>query len=103
MSKKFKKTVEDFKCDYCGKEIKGSGFTNHCPHCLWSKHVDTFPGDREAECDGMMEPVGLIRKGVGYILVHQCQKCGYEKNNMLTADDDFDLAVGIMRKKNEMA
>ena len=52
--KKFIKVKEDFVCEHCGAEVKGDGYTNHCPKCLWSKHVDVHPGDRAAECGGMM-------------------------------------------------
>jgi hypothetical protein len=40
---------EPFVCEHCGKAVeplaKGS-YRNHCPHCLWSKHVDDVgPGE----------------------------------------------------------
>jgi hypothetical protein len=59
MSTVFKKTKEDFVCEHCGKPVVGNGYTNHCPECLWSKHVDVNPGDRAATCLGLMEPVGV--------------------------------------------
>lgn len=45
--KHFTKTVEDFICAHCGTHVRGNGYTNHCPECLWSKHVDNNPGDRD--------------------------------------------------------
>ena len=33
----FTKKIEDFTCDHCGYNVKGKGYTNHCPKCLWSK------------------------------------------------------------------
>ena len=42
-SLKFKRKKENFVCENCGAEVKGDGFTNHCPKCLYSKHVDIFP------------------------------------------------------------
>ena len=54
--KKFTKRVEDFICEKCGTKNVGTGFTNHCFKCLWSKHVDINPGDRAESCQGMMEP-----------------------------------------------
>ena len=56
--KRFTRTIENFTCGICGTEVKGSGYTDHCPKCLWSEHVDIFPGDRKAECGGLMEPIG---------------------------------------------
>jgi len=55
--KRFQKRIEDFVCERCGAFVKGTGYTDHCPECLWSKHVDVNPGDREAECGGLMEHV----------------------------------------------
>ena len=57
MPKLFQKTVEDFICEHCGNKVAGDGYTNHCPNCLWSKHVDVNPGDRAAICGGMMKAV----------------------------------------------
>jgi hypothetical protein len=74
-SKKFQKKVEDFICEHCGKKIVGSGFTNHCSNCLWSKHVDNNPGDRANSCLGLMKPLGLIVKGKNTIIIQQCLKC----------------------------
>ncbi len=56
-----------FKCLNCGKIVSDSRFMgtenrNHCPFCLWSKHVDIKPGDRAQLCHGLMKPVGLTFK-----------------------------------------
>jgi len=87
MVKKFIKKVEWFVCEVCGIEINGTGYTDHCPKCLYSKHVDVFPGDRKSNCGGLMEPVGLTkRKGKGQIL-YRCQKCGQQKFNKIAPED----------------
>ncbi|MDR3642567.1 MAG: RNHCP domain-containing protein [Candidatus Doudnabacteria bacterium] len=83
----FTRTIEDFTCGHCGTKVKGNGFTNHCPKCLWSKHVDFFPGDRQNTCGGLMEPVGLELRKKQYHLTHQCQKCG-ELTHCKTVDSD---------------
>ena len=93
MSSKFQKKVEDFTCEHCHKEVKGDGFTNHCPHCLWSKHVDVNPGDRQSTCGGVMQPINFMSERTGYSLIHRCMKCGHEKKNQLSDKDDFDAAV----------
>ncbi|MEK7158524.1 MAG: RNHCP domain-containing protein, partial [Patescibacteria group bacterium] len=46
MSRTFQRRVEDFTCESCGAQVTGDGYTNHCPQCLVSKHVDVYPGDR---------------------------------------------------------
>jgi hypothetical protein len=90
MSLTFKKTAENFVCGHCGAEVKGNGYTNHCPRCLWSKHVDVNPGDRASECHGMMKPIGVEIERGEHILTHQCEKCGYKKRNKTAPEDDFD-------------
>jgi len=73
----------------------GRGCRNHCPKCLFSKHVDDeTPGDRQSKCGGLMEPLRLekgSRKGyLGFDVVHCCKKCNKEIKNMLAEDDDFE-------------
>ena len=61
---KFIKNIEDFTCEHCGAPVKGTGYTNHCPKCLWSKHEDVNPGDRASDCHGLMKPIdiGVLQK-----------------------------------------
>lgn len=99
MSKKFKRTKEDFVCEKCGREVEGSGYTNHCPGCLWSKHVDVNPGDRAALCEGMMEPLGMEFKGGEYTILHCCVLCGFEKKNKSSKEDDFDAIIRLSKPK----
>lgn len=97
MSLKFIKKKEDFVCENCGAGVMGDGFTNHCPECLYSKHVDVFPGDRAAECGAIMKPVMVEsargRKAGEWDVVHKCVTCGHEKRNKLAKDDNFDILV----------
>ena len=98
MSEKFKKTIEDFVCGRCGYKVKGDGFTNHCPVCLWSKHVDVFPGDRSEKCGGLMEPVGLRLEGGKEILAHKCIKCGEIRHCKVSGEDSRDEIIKISQK-----
>jgi hypothetical protein len=67
----------------------GSRHRNHCPHCLHSLHLDRSPGDREAECGGLMEPIALwSRRGGEWALIHRCQACGRLSSNRVLADDN---------------
>lgn len=95
MSNFFKKKTEDFKCENCGFEVKGSGYTNHCPTCLYSKHVDIFPGDRLEECKGLMKTIGVDKKDGDYILIHKCIKCGVEKRNKISKEDSFEEIIKL--------
>ena len=95
MSSTFKKNKEDFSCKKCNLFVVGDGYTNHCPNCLWSKHVDISPGDRIEECLGMMEPVRVEKNGKDYIIFHKCIECGVIKPNKASKNDNFDMLVQV--------
>ncbi len=98
MSTKFIKRVEDFVCDKCGTIVKGGGYTNHCPKCLWSKHVDINPGDRASECSGLMQPVSFFKKNGEDKITHRCIKCGQEKINRVQVGDDVEALIALTNK-----
>lgn len=85
--RRFKRVVEDFVCMNCGAAVRGRGYTDHCPECLWSRHVDIMPGDRKNPCKGMMEPVGVVYEKGNYVISYICIKCGAPKN-MKAAESD---------------
>ncbi len=95
----FTKKKESFTCDNCGHETKGTGYTNHCPKCLWSCHVDVDPGDRQSECHGKMKPIDIYFKQPNWIIIHECQKCRYQSKNRIMPEDDFDE---VIRQENEI-
>lgn len=97
MVKKFQKKVENFICENCKEENIGSGYTNHCKKCLWSKHVDINPGDRAEKCCGMMKPEKIELKNKEYFITHKCRKCGFERKNALGRNDDFEEAVRLSK------
>lgn len=91
----FTRTIEDFTCEHCGEHVVGSGYTNHCPRCLWSKHVDVSPGDRVADCGGMMKPAGIEGASPDYRIVHRCERCGYTRPNAVNKNDDMQAVLAI--------
>lgn len=98
MVKKFQRRIENFTCEHCNAEVVGNGYTDHCPVCLYGKHVDIFPGDRLEECQGLMKPIGLLqRKGVEF-LEYQCQRCGYEIVNKLANEDSRESVVQLAKE-----
>lgn len=98
MVKKFSRCIEDFVCESCGEEVKGNGYTNHCPFCLYSKHIDKNPGDRKNICLGLMEPIAVEEKNKKYIIVHQCMKCGEVKRNQSAENDLFESILQGIKK-----
>jgi len=93
----FFKRKESFTCFQCGYPVDGDGYTNHCPKCLFSRHVDVSPGDRAESCGGPMEPVSYSMKGGEERILHRCAVCGYEKENRISVDDDRDAILKIMK------
>lgn len=87
-----------FRCGHCGFEVggdaPGTAHRNHCPNCLWSRHVDDdSPGDRDAECGSLMEPIAISVRGDGeWVLVHRCRGCDHLRLNR-TAGDDSPLLL----------
>jgi hypothetical protein len=101
MNRKFQRRIEDFICEHCGSEVVGSGFTNHCPVCLWSKHVDINPGDREERCQGLMEPVAVEPHKDSYRILFRCTRCGTERWNRAAPEDDFEVLLRIAKEQSE--
>jgi hypothetical protein len=94
----FTRNIENFVCEHCKASVQGDGFTNHCPYCLWSKHVDVDPGDRAEHCHGMMEPVGIEGSSPEYRLVHRCLMCGTKRQVRLSSNDDTEKILGLAGK-----
>ena len=89
---KFRETRnEAFVCENCGEVVRplaNGSCRNHCPRCLWSKHLDDVPGDRRAHCGGRMPPVGVERDARrGWMIVHRCERCGAIRRNRAALDD----------------
>lgn len=102
MPKQFTRKTENFICDVCGTFVTGNGYTNHCPCCLSSKHVDVNPGDRTSSCLGIMFPANIELKGDVYIITHVCEKCGHTKRNKVAQNDSLPalcaLSAGTLRQ-----
>ena len=94
----FIKREENFTCAHCGAKVIGTGYTNHCPKCLWSKHVDESPGDRAQHCGGMMEPVALEGSTPHYRIVHRCNSCGAIRRVDVSPQDDAEALIALSAK-----
>lgn len=84
---------ESFICKVCGHPVApdgaGSQHRNHCPHCLASLHLDNIPGDRAADCGGIMHPIGIwVRNDGEWAIIHRCSRCGQFSSNRVAADDN---------------
>ena len=98
----FKVIDEEFICENCGRQVPKLGYScrNHCPYCLYSKHVDIDPGDRLEDCHGLLEPIGIESNSKkGYIIIFKCQKCGKIRKNKAAEDDVMDIIIALSAKQ----
>ena len=83
---------DGFTCTSCNHYItpaKGT-FRNHCPYCLWSKHVDDkLPGDRISSCLAPMKPIELLWHQNRFSILHICISCKKTIRNKCAPDDIF--------------
>ncbi|MGD9143082.1 MAG: RNHCP domain-containing protein [Dehalococcoidia bacterium] len=92
-----------FTCSHCRCEVlplNNGGYRNHCPYCLYSKHVDIKPGDRKSPCGGLMKPIRIqYKSGKQIQIIHRCLRCGIEKVNKIAEDavqpDDIDEIIRL--------
>lgn len=96
LSKRFSKNDDGFVCLHCGRQVEPLGYTsrNHCPHCLWSVHVDVNPGDRANPCRGALKPVRTEPDPKkGFVVIHRCERCGEIRRNKAASDDNRSLLI----------
>lgn len=95
--KKFNELDEGFICENCNKKVEPLGYTSrdHCPYCLYSKHVDINPGDRENTCRGLLKPIEIEKYKDTYKIVYRCEKCNILHKNIMAKDDDMNEIIKI--------
>jgi hypothetical protein len=92
---------DSFTCGHCRRFVgslpSGGHHRNHCPYCLYSRHVDAVTsGDRASGCRALMAPIGAFQRPNGeHVIVHHCLGCGFERFNRIAADDNFDLVLAL--------
>ncbi len=97
--KKFIMRDEEFICENCHKNVNRLNYTarDHCPYCLYSKHVDITPGDRLNECKGLLEPVSIEKFKDTYKIVYKCKKCKQIHKNIMARDDDYNKIIELSK------
>jgi hypothetical protein len=90
---------EPFVCGHCGRAVipteNGTRHRNHCPHCLWSRHMDRTPGDRLSSCRGLMPPVAVWMRQGEWVLLHRCERCTTIRANRIGPDDDLPTMLAL--------
>ena len=99
--KRFNMVNENFICENCKKKVSKSSYTarDHCPYCLYSKHVDINPGDRANTCHGLLKPIGIEKFKDTYKIIYKCEKCNTIHKNIASKDDDMDLIIELSIQK----
>ena len=95
--KKFTMKDESFICNNCNKQVEKLNYTarDHCPYCLYSKHVDINPGDRQNNCHGMLKPISIEKYKNTYKIIYKCTKCNQIHKNIIAIDDNFDQIIKL--------
>ncbi|MBQ6134687.1 MAG: RNHCP domain-containing protein [Bacilli bacterium] len=95
--KAFHELDEGFICENCGRKVVPLEYSSrdHCPYCLYSKHVDIQPGDRQNSCRGFLKPIDVEKYKDTYKIIYQCEKCGDIHKNIMAKDDDLNEVIRI--------
>ncbi len=95
--KNFNMIDENFICENCEKKVEKLNYTarDHCPYCLYSKHVDIMPGDRKNSCHGLLEPINIEKFKDTFKIIYKCQKCKELHKNIMAKDDDMNLIIKL--------
>lgn len=109
----------EFDCENCQKIVStnkfiGTRHRNHCPFCLWSKHVDLkISGDRKSSCEGPMQPWGLTFKHEGHdryekrrqgelMIIHLCIRCQKISINRIASDDNPEQILRLLEQSSNL-
>lgn len=95
--KKFNELDEEFICDNCHKKVNKLEYSSrdHCPYCLYSKHVDINPGDRNNPCKGLLKPIGIEKYKDTYKILYKCERCKKEHKNVIAKDDNIEELIKV--------
>jgi Zn finger protein HypA/HybF involved in hydrogenase expression len=100
--KKFTQRDEEFICENCNKKVNKLLYTSrdHCPYCLYSKHVDINPGDRLNTCLGLLKPIGIEKYKKTYKIIYKCERCNTIHKNIIANDDNMDKIIDLSVESN---
>ena len=97
--KQFTMRDEEFIWENCHNLVKQLKYTarDHCPNCLYSKHLDIMPGDRLNDCHGLLKPIGIEKFKDTYKIIYKCEKCNMLHKNIMAKDDNMDLIIELSK------
>ena len=91
---------DEFICENCHEKVYKLNYSarDHCNHCLYSKHVDIMPGDRENTCLGLLKPIGIEKYRDTFKIIYKCEKCHQLHKNIMANDDNMNLIIELSKK-----
>lgn len=91
---------EEFVCENCKRNVSRLKYSarDHCPYCLYSKHVDINPGDRANVCKGLLKPIDIEKYKNTYKIIYKCNNCGQIHKNIIAIDDNMDEIIKLSIK-----
>lgn len=99
--KRFNELDEEFICENCNKKVTPLFYSSrdHCPYCLYSKHVDINPGDRNNNCKGLLKPIEIEKYKDTFKIIYKCTKCNQIHKNIIAKDDNMNEIIKISVNK----
>ena len=94
------KLNKPFTCQHCGQKVPPhpeGGCRDHCPFCLYSKHVDDkLPGDRKSKCQGTMEPIAAAKDAKRRMVIfYRCENEDKLFRVKMAPDDNWNLITEL--------
>lgn len=71
---------------------------DHCCFCLYSKHVDINPGDRQNGCKGLLRPIGIKTANGKTQIAYDCLRCSGRVFNIVAEDDSPEELKNLYSK-----
>lgn len=92
---------EQFICEHCHRQVTKLNYSarDHCPYCLYSKHVDINPGDRANHCLGLLKPIDVEKFKNTYKIIYECETCHMQHKNIMATDDELNEIIKLMTNK----
>ena len=89
---------EAFVCKHCARPVAkgGAQVRDHCPFCLYGQHVDRVPGDRAADCGGLLKPSEFFLEGrAGVVIAYRCEGCQHTFRVRAHPDDQLPKGLSV--------
>jgi hypothetical protein len=92
--------TDTFGCLQCGRAVSTAGPErlprDHCPHCLYSRHLTDLAGGGPSPCGQRMAPIAIAVAGDGaWSVIHRCTHCREVASAPAGPDDNPLVLTGL--------